>query len=67
MAEDKHTKLVAELAAATGVAAADVDKLLAKLGVSRAYKSAVAGNRGKDLPLSAVRVGFKVGKAIVIS
>lgn len=66
MAEQNQEQFVAQLAKATGVGRADVEKVLGKLGFSAAYDAATRSAAGKKLPLTSVRVGFKLGKSTIV-
>jgi hypothetical protein len=60
--------IVAELANATGVAEADVKKVLEKLGLSKALKNVSALGSDKAtaaLKLSNAKLAFRIGKSTV--
>jgi hypothetical protein len=59
-------QLVADMAKATGVSEADVAKVLDTLGLSRILTDVVNANNGKEPPLSAAKIGFKIGRATVV-
>jgi hypothetical protein len=67
MATSKNSsKIVTEMAKATGVAEADVSKILNQLGLGRISADALKSNGGKEVGLAAARVALKVGKSTVI-
>ena len=66
MAQQSSHSFVDEMAAATGVAVADVKKILSKLGLERVEEQAVASNGGKPVKVESARVAFKIGRSTII-
>lgn len=64
--EKKGAGIVQELARATGVAEADVSKVLDQLGLSRVRDSAMQANSGVEPTLSTAKLAFKIGKSTII-
>lgn len=64
--EASSDQLINNLARATGVDAKDVTKVLNKLGFSRLFPQAVAGNKGKAPSLESTKIAFRIGKNTVI-
>ena len=62
----KHNMLVESLAKSSGVAEADVAKILGELGLSRNYAEAVRLNNGQELDKSAVRIAFRTGRTLIV-
>ncbi|MGA2610126.1 MAG: hypothetical protein ABSH01_22010 [Terriglobia bacterium] len=66
MAETKNPKVIVELAKATGVAEADVAKVLNQLGLDRIQAEAVRAHHGEEPGLSMAKVAYKIGKSTII-
>lgn len=62
----KAPRIVMEMSKKTGVAQADVAKVLKQLGLARIYGDVVARNRGKQPSLKAAKVAFRVGRSTII-
>lgn len=64
---DKHAgSLVAELAKASGVAEADVHKVLDQLGLSRILPDAIKTKGGVEPRAAEAKIGFKIGKSTIV-
>jgi hypothetical protein len=62
----KKSKIIKEMATATGVAEDDVSKVLEQIGFSRALDTAVDVGKGTEPKLDSLRVAFRVGKSTVV-
>jgi uncharacterized protein YlxW (UPF0749 family) len=61
-----ETSLTASLADSTGVSEQDVAKVLNELGFSKNYAQAVQINDGQEPHVSTMRVGFRIGRSLVV-
>ena len=62
----KESKIIKDMAAATGVSEGDVAKVLEQIGFSRALDTAVSVGKGEEPKLDSLRVAFRVGKSTVV-
>jgi hypothetical protein len=60
------TSLTNALANSTGVAEQDVAKVLDELGFSKSYAKAVQMNDGQEPHVSAMKVGFRIGRSLIV-
>jgi hypothetical protein len=60
------TSLTNALASSTGVAEQDVAKVLDELGFSKSYVKAVQMNDGREPDVSAMKVGFRIGRSLIV-
>jgi hypothetical protein len=59
--------LVSEIAKSTGVAEADVAKVLDELGFSRSRATALRLNDGREIDRSSTRLAFRLGRTTIIA
>ena len=66
MTEQSSSKFVKEMAKSTGVAEADVHKVLDQLGLKRIIQEAVSSNKGVEPSLDSAKLAFKIGRSTII-
>lgn len=60
------TSLTDALANSTGVSEHDVAKVLDELGFSKSYAKAVQMNDGREPHVSTMKVGFRIGRSLIV-
>lgn len=65
-ANDASTKIIRDLARSSGVAEADVTKVLEQLGISRIMQQAIAANEGRAIKADSIKLAVRIGKNAII-
>jgi hypothetical protein len=63
---DAAQKIVRDLARSSGVAEADVTKVLEQLGIARIMPQAIAANQGRAIKADAIKLAVRIGKNAII-
>lgn len=63
---ETSNKIVRDLARSSGVAEADVAKVLEQLGISRILPQAIAANAGRAIKADAIKIAVRIGKNAII-